>query len=199
MTKHIDIMVDIEALALYGPKPVITQLAFTAFDESYDPDEPGSALYSHEEYLPIQPQIDLNFTVQASTLIWWLTSPKVSEAARLKFIESEGEDMDELVSLVRSWIVKLDRMIPDNGTYQIWARGPQYDVVAIESLIRACGLTVPWKYDMVRDLRTVMSEAGLDREAIPFKTGLIPHHALSDCRHQMACLYEARRLLRAAS
>jgi hypothetical protein len=190
MTK-IAIMGDIESLGL-DARTVVSQLAFVAWDQ----DDPESLIREVEEYLPIQPQLTpLKRTVRADTILWWM---RQDDAARKRFDRNSGEDFDELSALVNSYLSKMRQVIESASDYEVWFKGPQFDAVAIESLAVDLGLQVPWAYDKVRDLRTMMKEAGLGSQDLPMRAGLVAHHALSDCKHQVDQLLESRKRLRAA-
>lgn len=194
IAKNIMIHVDIESLDT-GPKSVVTQIAFLAVDAD-DPDE--GFRREAEEYLPVQPQQTLGRTISFDTILFWMAQ---DEKAKAKMALSRGNDMDELVANVQSIAYKLQAVIDDvkemGGTYEIWARGPQFDVVNLETLFESCGAAIPWKYDTVRDLRTTMKLAGVATADVPMPAGLVAHHALSDCKYQLVCYGAAMRSLRA--
>jgi hypothetical protein len=188
--KRVGIMIDSESLGL-EPKSVMTQFAFIAFDM----DDPESIIKEDEYYLPIQPQIKpLGRTVNGDTIIWWMDQP---DAARKMFRQNRGNDYDELVALVQSAARKIGQVIADvtelGGTYEVISRGTDHDFPMIQSLFDDLGLEAPWKYDAKMDLRTVMKEAGIKKGDVEVRAGLVPHHALSDCRYQIDCLIEAWR------
>lgn len=187
---RVGVMMDIESLDL-GPRSVITQIAFIAFDL----DDPDTLIRQVEEYLPIQPQQFLGRTINSDTIIWWLQQ---DDASRNRFVQNKGNDMDELQSLVNSVGRKLSQVLEDSADYEIWARGPQFDIVNIETLLDDCGEKIPWKYDRVRDLRTMMAAAGVSKADVEMPAGLIPHVALDDCKYQILVYAEAIRRLHAA-
>jgi hypothetical protein len=180
-------MLDIETLGL-GPRVVTTQVAMIAFDI----DDPSTELRTINEYLPIQPQLGLGRTVTGSTLIWWMGQ---EEKARKRFANNSGDDLIELEALCRS-IVRKFNQITDDGrlSYELWAKGPQFDVVNLESLLVDLGFEAPWKYDSVRDLRTLMKIAGLSTKDVELGP-LQAHVAIDDCRFQIRCYEEALRKL----
>jgi len=188
MSKRVGFMMDIESLDL-GPNSVVTQIAFVA----YDLDDPEIIYREVEEYLPIQPQIALSRTINADTIIWWMQQ---DDKARARFEANRGSDMEELIALVGSVATKMAAVIEECSEYEVWARGPQFDMVNVESLMLACGVQTPWKYDRVRDLRTVMELANVHTKDIPLPAGLVQHVALSDCKYQIVCLTESLRALR---
>lgn len=188
--KNVGIMVDIETLAL-APKAVVTQLAFVAFDL----DDPDTVVRYDEEYLPLDPQLVLSRVISGDTLIWWMGQ---DDQARKRFEANKGNDFQELVALVQSWSRKFEQATGGADKVEVYAQGPQFDLVVIESLLADLGLETPWKYSQVRDLRTLSAEAGMTRDTVPMAPGLVPHHALSDCRHQIAVLQEAWRRIRSS-
>jgi len=190
IAKNVGIMVDIESLAL-APKAVITQLAFVAFDL----DDPDTEIRHDEEFLPLDPQLILARVISGDTLIWWMQQ---DDKARARFEENKGNDFQELVALVQSWIRKFEQATVGADRVEVYAQGPQFDIVTIESLLSDLGLEAPWKYSQIRDLRTLMGESGLKKGEVPLAPGLVPHHALSDCRHQIDVLQETWRRIRAS-
>lgn len=182
----IGIMIDLESLDT-GPRSVVTQVGIIAFPL----DDPETEMRRISEYLPVQPQIELERTISFDTVLWWL---KQDEAARSKLLESAGNDMEVLLSFVRSIHRKLSDLIRTVGenNVEIWARGPQFDVVNLESLFIDCGLAAPWKYSTVMDIRTAMRLAGVDKGDVD-ASGLIPHIAIEDCKFQIRCYIETIR------
>lgn len=190
---RIGLMLDLETLDL-GPRAVLSQVALIAFPL----DDPESELRRIDQDLPIQPQITLGRVMSFDTVLWWM---KQEDKARLRFIENTGNDMEELLAFVRSIHRKICEVIQQAGGNQnieLWAKGPQFDVVNLETLFGDCGLDVPWKYDSVMDLRTTMKLAGI-RTADVDSTGITPHVAISDCKFQIRCYAEAMKHLRANS
>lgn len=187
---RVGIMIDSESLGL-EPKSVMTQFAFIAFDL----DDPDTIIKDDEYYLPIQPQIKpLGRTVNGDTIIWWMQQ---SDKARATFKENRGNDYDELVALVQSGIRKISQVIQEvteaGGEYVMIARGSDHDFPMIQSLLDDLGIETPWRYDLKIDLRTIMREAGVGKSDVTPAPGLVVHHALSDCRYQIACLVESWR------
>ena len=186
----VGLMLDIETLDT-GPRAVVTQIALHGWDLEDTDIRLAPAVWS---FLPIQPQLQfLNpRTISAKTIGWWIEQ---GEHARAMISESMSEDFEELPSLMRHFIRGFNRMT-NNGEieYELWARGPQFDVVIVESLLKDCGLPIPWRYDRVRDLRTLMAMEGISSKDVPQPTGFIPHQATWDCEFQIACYVETMRV-----
>lgn len=185
------VMADIESLDI-GPRSIVSQIGMV-FSMA---DDPETVLGEVLVYLPIQPQIDLKRTLSASTLIWWM---KQGDEARREFEQNTGDDYEELPALLRHVNRKFEQIV-DGRTYEVYARGPQFDIVNIESLMKETALKPAWRYDRIRDLRTVMALAGMRTQDIPRDTVKYPEHmAVADCHYQMQCLNQALRQVWARS
>lgn len=184
----VGIMIDLETLDT-GPRSVVTQVGIIAFGI----DDPETEIRRIEEYLPVQPQQELERTISFQTILWWMGQEKT---ARDKLKESEGNDMEVLLALVRSIHRKLSDLIRTvgEGNVEVWARGPQFDIVNLESLFVDCGMSAPWKYDTVMDLRTLAKLAGVKSKSVD-RGGLIPHIASEDAKFQILVYIEAIRQL----
>jgi hypothetical protein len=190
--QRVGIMIDLESLDT-GPRSVVTQVGVIAFQM----DDPDTEIRRIGEYLPAQPQMELfKRTVSYETILWWMQQ---DDAARNKLKESAGNDSEVLLALVRSVHRKLSDLIRSVGeaNVEIWARGPQFDIVNLESLFVDCGLAAPWRYDTVMDLRTLGRLAQVSSRDID-RGGLIPHIATEDCKFQIRFYSEALRNLTSA-
>lgn len=185
----VGLMLDLETLDI-GPRSIVTQVGVIAFPL----DDPETEMRRISEYLPVQPQVALERTMSFQTFLWWLDQ---EETARKRLRESAGNDMEEMLALVRGVHRKLSDLIRSVGeqNIELWARGPQFDVVNLESLFVDCGLYAPWRYDTVMDLRTAARLAGVKSEDVD-RAGLIPHIAVEDCKFQIRVYMEAMRKLR---
>ena len=183
-------MTDIESLDV-GPRSIVSQIGMV-FARA---DDPETVIKEVLVYLPIQPQIALKRTLSAQTLVWWM---KQSDEARAEFEANTGDDFEELPSLLRHVIRQYNQVVGDE-TCEVWARGPQFDVVNIESLMADCALQAPWGYNVVRDLRTLMALAGLRTQDVTRPIELTDHMALMDCKYQLMCYAESMKHLRARS
>lgn len=185
---------DIESLDL-GPRPIITQVAMLALD--LDEDEILERM--HYQYYPVQPQMRLipARTFSFDTFLWWT---KQSDDARKRLEQSSSNEDEEIPALLRHLVTTFNN-ITNNGAipYEIWARGPQFDLVAIESLMAEYGIAVPWKYDTIRDLRTLLALAGINPKNVPKPQGFVGHAAIWDVRYQIEQYRVGIRKLRARS
>lgn len=199
MAKYVEpvvgVMIDIETLAT-SSRSLVTQVALVPWRLEDPEDREGRAMNILWDHLPIQPQLSLipPRDISASTLNFWINQ---SDEARAQLSESMGEDFSELPALLRH-VVRGFNWMTENGTvpYEIWARGPQFDIANLESLMKECGIEVPWRYDSVRDLRTLMAAAGISTDDVAKPTGWIPHQAVWDCHYQIECHTAAKSALR---
>lgn len=157
-------MIDIEGLAT-GPDATILTIAAQAFDPF------GRGYYEQSYYARVTLESQENRVIDADTIAWWATQPAV---VREEAFNEEGrvpldEALDGLGKLI--WHSKM-----------IWAQGPTYDMNILEHAYKSYGKTLPWKYFMVRDSRTIFS--CWPDQPIPPTT----HHALEDCRRQIGML-----------
>lgn len=108
-----------------------------------------------------------------STCEWW---SQQSEEAQKPLFESVRPAL-QIVSEIQEFIKEDDL---------VWGNGSVFDISILGSWIRQFGSEPPWKFYNVRDVRTVVDLAGVDRSAFVFEG--IPHHALHDALHQIKYL-----------
>lgn len=81
---------------------------------------------------------------------------------------------------------------------EIWARGPQYDICALEHLFRETYIECPWKYNQVRDLRTLTALFPDVLHTVERPTGWKAHDAYNDASlqalHLVAILKHLQRV-----
>lgn len=175
------LMADIESLAL-GARPVVTQVALLGYDLA----EGEFLSHQHVQYYPIDPQLDINppRRISGSTIAWWM---KQADEARARFDLSVGTDFQDLVALCRGLIQTFNALTQDGkANYVICSKGPQFDIVALETLLQEVGLEIPWAYDRVDDLRSLLRRAAINPKWVPTPSGFIPHVAYWDAKWQVA-------------
>ena len=147
-------MVDIETLAL-TTTPLILQVGAVCEDRAY-------CMTINKSGAPGD--------VCDDTLAWWTEQPRhVYER-----VHAGGCDWAFSMLDFAAWVQDVQ---PD----EIWAKGPQFDITAIEHYMGLAKIQVPWRFNQVRDLRTLMAvhgDPGIERVGDA-------HDALDDARHQM--------------
>jgi hypothetical protein len=127
--------------------------------------------------------------VDGGTVRWWMDQ---SNAARAEAFGGQESTYDALIGLVRFLRDKTDV-----NSLLVWAAGPTFDVIILESTFRRISIDVPWTYRAPRDVRTVLGLPGVtkpERDAT-----LTEHNALADAIHQARCVIAAYRQLRGAT
>lgn len=82
--------------------------------------------------------------------------------------------------------------VESTGATEVWAQGPQFDLVVLENLYRAHSRAAPWAYNAGRDLRTL--KALFDARS-PL-SNLAQHDALADANKQANDLVTILKRLR---
>ena len=159
-----DLMIDLEGLGT-GPDTTILTIAAQAFD----PLDHGC--YDQQYYARVTLESQEDRAIDQGTIDWWATQPAV---VRDEAFNEQGR-------------IPLDQALDGLGkliwhSNRIWAQGPTYDMNILEHAYKSYGKTLPWKYYMVRDSRTVFSL--WPDQPIPATS----HHALEDCRRQIGML-----------
>lgn len=80
-------------------------------------------------------------SINRDTEIWWDNQP--NNAQDVLF------GLDELPCM----LAKFAEFLPKNA--KVWGNGATFDVSIIENAYRQCGITIPWKYWNIRDMRTI--------------------------------------------
>lgn len=166
-----DVSIDLETLGVQ-PGSVITQIGLCAFDQ-----RPGNTAKSCTN-IRVNPQsmIDMGFTLDWSTIAWWL---KQEELPRYALAEQKGDDIKHALCRVGDWFM-------DHGlkyrSMNVWGHGCGFDCTQLEIAFQKCGLPVPWDFRKVRDLRTLADLAPATRVERP--TPAMAHDAMEDASAQ---------------
>ena len=180
------LMIDIETLSLHRDAIVtdVCMLPFTSdgeIDENFDP---------FRAVLPANPQKEiLGRDMNVGTILFWMDQPPEARAPWLR--ETLNGNIVHLNSLMNLMASRIRFWEPT----EIWARGPQFDIVILENIFQGLDIQVPWKYNIVRDLRTLMAVAGLNTDDVEKQPDFIQHSALSDCVFQVRCYQKAMAIL----
>lgn len=127
-------------------------------------------------------------------LQWWFGQ---SAKARQVFVEkAEGKfSLATVLMNFSTWC----RSTAVGGAPRVWAKGPSNDVTWIERAMEVGGhgLTVPWHYRNIRDVRTILE---LAEEIAGFDVSKVPnvgtaHNALDDAVYQANVICAARAAL----
>jgi hypothetical protein len=176
-------MFDLETLDTV-PSAVILSIGAVLFERD------GNIMARFYRVIDTQSQLDAGRTVSQNTLLWWLQQDPTARAEAFS------------PSRCNVWTALNDFMgfasnTSTNIVTKFWCNGPSFDGVLWESLARDFSQPAPWRYNQLRDQRTLVDAAGLrvaDFRPTPEIIG-IPHTPVYDCEFQVAVITACRRIL----
>lgn len=184
-----DILVDLETLGTNGRAPVLS-IGAVEFDLE------GKSTGSYRTFyanVGLQTSLDAGLKPDAGAFYWWLEQ---GEQARKRLSEMPRLTLNEALHDLWSWI----------GLYgyefRLWAHGANFDPGILESAYATLSWNngrVPWKYNAVRDTRTLFHVAGLDWDtAFAELVGEGQHDALQDAIASAKLVQRAWSMVRSA-
>lgn len=171
--------IDIESLSL-EPNALVLSIGAVLFDRHNGVEaEYYTAINGAEQ------QDTYGRHLSHSTVMWWLSQTAMDPATAAVFANPVG--VKTALEGLRDFVAAHTTMWAD--PYEVWFQGPQFDAVAIGSLCKAADVQVPWRYNAVRDLRTLLAMArahGTTDEALERGIGseYHAHNALDDAKMQ---------------
>lgn len=182
--RKVHVMVDIESLSTSADAVVLSIGAVAFAGVVGAPRVPKFNVALH-----VQQQINAGREISASTLQWWM---KQSDDARSLFTARAGAVVQPTLRNFNDWLCSL--MAPETDELIVWANGVAFDIAALTSLYATFNTDVPWKYNAVRDARTLykLFDPGRVHEP-PFKG--TQHDALADAEHQAGWVLNIAGLL----
>lgn len=155
-----DWSLDIETMGV-GQRAAICQIGLVSFNRD------SGQRYTESLFdVDLEDSIRLGGKVHANTVKWWATQKNGFSYAGKPY------SVKEALTLLSQTIVAFEP-IP------IWAKGPTFDLSVIEFYCNRLNMQVPWKYNMPRDLRTLIDVVGP-----PVPQYEITHNALQDAIDQ---------------
>jgi hypothetical protein len=137
---EIHVMVDLETLGLI-PKAIILSIGACVINRDYE----EFAQREHSFYQEFSLSgLNEYRQVTATTLTWWNEQEQKMPIGNV--------DLRSGLEYFCSW---LGNTVPPDKELIIWANGVQSDIVWLESALDQAQTPVPWKYNAVRDYRTV--------------------------------------------
>lgn len=129
-------------------------------------------------------EIDINSAIRAgrvdgSTLCWWMQQ---GDKARRVFSDNGKTPLAVALDDLRAFYLKTPKAV-------VYGNGSIFDISILEYAYEhgAVGLRHPWDFWLVRDMRTIVEDAGMDGEANkhlwPARQG-VHHNALDDAVYQ---------------
>lgn len=176
MKNHV--MVDIETLSLQ-PDALILSIGAVRFSE----EGLGETLYIE---IDISDSLQHDRRVDGETLKWWISQDEKAK----RVLTDRGKEIYGPLSL-RAALGLFNDWIASSGIDDtiIWAKGPQFDIVVLEQSFKRLGFHIPWKYNNIRDFRTLLKLGTVQKELNYFEERLlfkdtVKHNALDDAMYQ---------------
>jgi DNA polymerase III epsilon subunit-like protein len=124
--------------------------------------------------------VDMN--IQEDTQKWW---KEQDEDIRYEAIDNPDRvELKQALRDFKDWF--------GNSTC-IWGNGSNFDCTILGEAYARCGIEIPWKYWLVRDLRTVMDLGRVRMSDLP---QVNKHHALYDCWRQVIGLQQSLKKIK---
>lgn len=153
------LMVDIETLGL-EPGSAILSIGAVRFDER------GLGEEFHRE-IDVRTCDDAGLSIDLETLDWHLVECST-------FSERTLTDGVDLATALRDFYTFAET------ADEFWANSPKFDATLLEAAGEPFGVSMPWEFYELRDVRTVKELPGVEEP--PFEG--TEHHALDDAKHQ---------------
>ncbi len=140
----------------------------------------GSNSFSDHERLHVRldvgQQVSAGHAIDVDTLAWW------ADQDDLAFAAAFGDGIAVPIRTALLWLTDFCR-----GAERFWAQGGlTFDFPILETLYECAGLNVPWHYNEVRDVRTLVDGHGASSYGIK-------HHALWDAFNEARWVQERYR------
>jgi hypothetical protein len=175
-----DVMIDIETLSTAGDALVLSIGA-----RKFSCNDVDVELYEHVLLTP-EPltQILMGRRIDRQTQEWWAGQPAD--------VAEHWLHPDKLVTVRGALIELMDFIHTCSGTAPlVWARGPHFDISILDSLYLAADIKAPWKYNLIRDVRTYVEGRVPVRCHNETRVDVLPaHHPIRDCDDQIRMLWQ---------
>lgn len=176
----VHVMIDIESLSLQPDALILSIGAVTFTCKSND-----GPIFGQELLLvpSISEQLIAGRHVDQSTQDWWAGAQ--NDAARQHWLHP-----DKTISMYDA-LIQLRSFCRDAHT--VWANGVVFDISVLEHAFRQKSIQVPWRYNIIRDARTVydITKGVSGRPEFVEDPTEVAHHPISDCRIQVRRLWSA--------
>ncbi len=154
------VMFDIETLDVL-PSAIILSIGACRFDDKNDPSDKMALL------LDLQEQVNWRRTISVDTLMWWMQQS--NEGREWNFNENNRYPVKTALQAFSVFC---------QGAELFWCHGTNFDPILLEHLFKQAGMELPWKYNTLRDSRSLKE---LSREPGTDLGEMIAHKPLDDC------------------
>lgn len=167
--KHV--MLDLETL---GTIPGSAVISVGAVEFELD----GSTGKTFHQNITAASCREIGLIEDPATHQWWAKQSKEAQERVMR----DRKPITDTVSRFGSWFLSC-------GAEFVWGNGSTFDVVLWECACRKVGVSAPWKFWNVRDMRTVIHL--FDFDVRDMKRVGVHHDALDDAKFQVACVAAA--------
>ena len=176
--KHI--MIDIETMGTNTSKSLVLSVGAIAFDLAKEGPNLSGNIFMRVLFW--EQQIINGRLIEPGTQKWW---SEQTQGARDHWENPPHKIQPAFLS--KEFIEYRDLCLGDPGTL-IWANGIVFDIGNLESLFLQHSSDIPWKYNLVRDARTIYNLPKL--RSMPETFSFVGHDPVEDCRKQIWRLWE---------
>ena len=172
------VMIDLETLGTTSRSAWIS-IGAVCFDPDTGVIDTGNAFYRNVDW----DSALRGREVSGDTLKWWMRQDPAAKDA----VIHAGWPIEAVLTALSEWL-------PEGCV--VWGNGSSFDISMLEDTYHQYGVTVPWKFWNVRDVRTVvhLAQGLVERGSVPFEG--TKHNALSDAIHQakyVSAMWQALR------
>lgn len=165
--KITDWSLDIETMGI-GQRAAICQIGLVGFNRNT-----GDLCEQICIDVDMQSCVKLGGEIHPNTVHWWATQKQ-------GFYYADKEDVHTIEAGITKMIMLISKCAANTP---IWAKGSTFDLSIIEFYCNKLNIQTPWKYNMPRDLRTLIDACAHTGKALtPRKE--ITHNALQDAIDQ---------------
>lgn len=166
--KFTDYSLDIETMGV-GQNAAVCQIGICEFDRFS-----GQIGESTCIDVDVESCVKVGGIITTNTVAWWARQERgFSYADKNNVVDIESA-LHTLFDFI--WDKEEDEPKP------VWAKGPHFDIAILEFYYNRFGLQMPWKYNKVRDMRTLID---IYPNPCVYK---ITHNALDDSVKQAAAI-----------
>jgi len=172
-----NVMMDLETLSV-RPNAVILVIGAIKFNRgetwSENIDEKGlEKLDTFYTRIKINSCTNAGMRIDPATQKWW---DKQDESVKYEALEHPTRvTIKEALRAFKIWFGK-------GHSTKIWGNSPDFDCTILGEAYKLCGMEIPWKFWLTRDLRTIMDIGGIRTCDLPQYQ---KHNALFDCYRQI--------------
>jgi len=180
----VSLSLDLETLGT-SPGCAVISIGACFFDE-----DNGKVVAKLHHLLRIDEQLMFGMSVSQDTLEWWGRQSKECKESTL------GLNPCRVTEALES----LNVMFKTFKAKRVWGHGSVFDVSILQKLYEKFNIEVPWRYQDVRDTRTLFDLASrvdpcFDCEYEYDTESMIPHVALTDSINQANNVHRAIKLI----